>query len=672
MARRLQILLLEDNPSDAELMARELPKAGLDADSRRVETEAEFRSALEVPPDLILADYHLPQFNALQALQILKEKNLDLPLIVVTGALGDESAAECVKQGAADFLLKDRLGRLGAACRQALENKRLRGEQRRAEELQKQRATELEALNQVSRALRAAHNPKEMLSVFVHESAKVLEADNMSLLLVKGRELEVVAGCGETVAILGERFPRPADWLDEKFRNGEPRLNQNLASEDTNRPMRVCKMLNMGMAACACVALATHKSTIGLLHAGWRNPCVELEPKKHLLSVLGDLAASAIQRSSLHDETRRRLQRLTALRAIDVAISGSVDLRVTLGVLLDQVMSQLGADATSVRIMNPFTRSFDFASGRGFRTNLLQKIPLRLGDGTVGRTIAERRTLKIHDFADVSSRYFDPTLIAEEKFVSYFGTPLVAKGEIKGVLELFMRSKCEPDEEWLTFLEALAGQAAIAIDAHEMFEGSQRASIEITRAYDATLEGWVKVLDLRDKESEGHTDRVMNLTLQLARRMAMDEKDLIQIRRGALLHDIGNMSIPDAILLKPAPLTEQEWEIIREHPRIAHQILSPIAYLKPALDIPYCHHERWDGTGYPRGLKGEEIPLAARIFAVVDVWDSLCNDRPFRKAWPPEKVCDYIRNLSGIQFDPRVANAFLESLVQESRRVLLA
>jgi len=254
------------------------------------------------------------------------------------------------------------------------------------------------------------------------------------------------------------------------------------------------------------------------------------------------------------------------------------------------------------------------------------------------------------------------SLWAGEGFATYYGVPLIAKGEIKGVLEVFRRDPFQPDAAWFNFLEAFATQAAIAIDNAQLFTGLQRSNIELAIAYDATIEGWSHALDLRDKETEGHTQRVTELTLRLARAMGMSDEELVQVRRGALLHDIGKMGIPDHILLKPDKLTDQEWEIMRQHPRYAYEMLSPIAYLRPALDIPYFHHEKWDGTGYPGSLRGEQIPLPARIFAVVDVWDALGSDRPYRAGWPTEKVLDHIREQSGKHFDPRVAEMLLKIL----------
>lgn len=198
-------------------------------------------------------------------------------------------------------------------------------------------------------------------------------------------------------------------------------------------------------------------------------------------------------------------------------------------------------------------------------------------------------------------------------------------------------------------------------------EALQIAHDNLREAYEKTIEGWVRALDLRDRETEGHTQRVTELTLRVAAKLGLNDDELIQIRRGALLHDMGKMAIPDEILQKPGPLNEAEWEEMRRHPIYAHNMLSPIAYLHPALEIPFCHHERWDGSGYPRGLKGEEIPLTARLFAVIDVWDALCSDRPYRKKLPRNEVITYLKEKAGTLFDPRLVELFLSTIENEDK-----
>jgi len=195
---------------------------------------------------------------------------------------------------------------------------------------------------------------------------------------------------------------------------------------------------------------------------------------------------------------------------------------------------------------------------------------------------------------------------------------------------------------------------------------------QLTDVFNSTIEGWARLLSLRDDETAGHSDRVMEMSLRLAERMGLRERELMFVRWGALLHDIGKMGVPDEILLKPGPLNAEEWQVMRRHPGYAHSSLSHIEFLHPALDIPYCHHEKWDGTGYPQGLRGKDIPLMARIFAVVDVWDALRSDRPYRAGWSEPQVQEYIRDQSGTHFDPEIVTEFLLLLAGERSREVLA
>jgi putative nucleotidyltransferase with HDIG domain len=388
-----------------------------------------------------------------------------------------------------------------------------------------------------------------------------------------------------------------------------------------------------------------------------------------LLQGLADQGVQAITNARLFEETRRRLKLVQALRNIDLAIAGSFDLRLTFSVALDEITAQLGMDAAAILLFNPHTVILEYAAWRGFRTGAIQHLHLRLGEGYAGRAALERRTIHIPCLPEAERDSVQAPLLADEGFITYYAVPLIAKGQIQGVLEVCHRSPVDPDGEWLQFLETLAGQAAIATDNVALLDQLERSHLELILAYDATIEGWARALDLRDKETEGHSRRVTEMTLRLARALGMKEEELVHVRRGALLHDIGKAGVPDSILLKPGPLTPEEWEIMRRHPRYAYEMLSPIAYLRLALDIPYCHHEKWDGTGYPRGLKGEQIPLAARIFAVVDVWDALSSDRPYRPAWLPEKMRAYLKEEAGRHFDPRVVEVFLKILEEEGRRI---
>jgi PAS domain S-box-containing protein len=379
---------------------------------------------------------------------------------------------------------------------------------------------------------------------------------------------------------------------------------------------------------------------------------------QHLLSILRDVT----ERKQARQEIERQLDRMKSLRAIDLAILGTTDLQLALRTILDEISRHLGGDAVAIYLFNPHTLALEPAASIGFRRPDFGQVSIHLGEGVTGRAALERRTIVVAESAvEQTAIRFQP-IAAAEGIQAVCSTPLIARGNLIGVLTVYLHEPFHAGQGWLEFFETLAGQAALAVDIGKSADDLQRTNLELALAYDTTIEGWSHALDLRDKETEGHTRRVMEMTIKLARAAGIGETELAHIRRGALLHDIGKMGVPDQILFKPAALTEAEWAVMRMHPVFAYNLLSPIFYLRPALDIPYCHHEKWDGTGYPRGLKGEEIPLVARLFAVADVWDALRSDRPYRRAWREEKVIEHIRSLSGTHFDPRAVDLFLKVL----------
>ncbi len=357
-----------------------------------------------------------------------------------------------------------------------------------------------------------------------------------------------------------------------------------------------------------------------------------------------------------------QLKQLATLRTIDLAITSGTDLNLTLSMILDYVQKHLNVDAASVLLFNPQTQYLDFAAGAGFWTSALQHTHLRIGEGLAGLAVLDRTIVHIPDLKKRKTGLLRSTTLSGENFTAYYAVPLIVREKVLGVLEIFHRSTLAADREWKDFLYALAGQASIAIDNAMMFKDLQRSNVELTLAYDKTIDGWSRALNLRDKETEDHTRRVTGLTLRLARRMSIPEAELIHIRRGSALHDIGKVAIPDHILLKPAPLTKEEWDIMRRHPLIAAEILKPISYLASALPIPRFHHEKWDGSGYPEGLAGENIPLAARLFAFADVYDALTSNRPYRPAWSHAEAIEYISKNSALHFDPKLVPEFIRMM----------
>lgn len=388
----------------------------------------------------------------------------------------------------------------------------------------------------------------------------------------------------------------------------------------------------------------------------WFDSRIALLSDTQILLVVRDIT----NYKRLENQLEQRARQRAAIRSTGLAIASGLDLKLLLSMLLDQVADLLRVDAAAVLLLNPESNLLVFASGAGFQTNLPQNMRLKLGEGLAGKVAMERKpvsvpALNLNEIGFAASRYF-----ADERFVAYYGLPLVAKGKTLGVLEIFNRAPLKLDPEWVEFINTISGQAAIAIDNAILFKDLQRATAELNIAYNATIEGWSRALDLRDKETEGHTRRVTDMTTRLAHMMGVEKDMIIRMRRGAALHDIGKVAIPDEILFKPGPLTEDEWHIMRQHPAIAVNLLSPISYLAPALEIPHWHHERWDGTGYPDRLQGEQIPFSARLFAVVDVYDALTSDRPYRSAWSKAEALAYIESQSGQYFDPRIVLEFMK------------
>ena len=368
------------------------------------------------------------------------------------------------------------------------------------------------------------------------------------------------------------------------------------------------------------------------------------------------------ERKSAEEKIRQQLTHIAALREIDQAITSSFDLGVSLNVLLTHAIKLLNVDAATVLRLHPELKTLEFAAGVGFRTNLVKTSSIRINESYAGKAVMERRIVRIPNLTNEPDNLFQFGFLKNEGFVSYYGAPLIVKGKVIGILEVFNRTFIERDADWFDLFTSLAGQAAIAMDNLMLFTNLQKSNLELSLAYDATIEGWSHAMDLRDRETEGHTLRVTKMSMDLAEELGFSEKELVHMHRGALLHDIGKLGVPDQILLKPDKLTEGEWEIMRQHPTYAFEMLIPIAYLRPALDIPYCHHENWDGSGYPRGLRGEQIPLSARIFAVIDVWDAITSDRPYRLAWTEEKALEYIKEQAGKRFDPHIVDVFLNTI----------
>jgi PAS domain S-box-containing protein len=626
--RPLRVLYAEQNPTDIDLTIRHFhthaPHIHLDVVRTLAEVLERLSDREEIARvDALMLDYRLHSMNALEVVKQLRQtQGLDMPIVLVTRHGDEEIAAQALRLGANDYVVKSPgyLYQLPGLLENAYHHTQVLREQ-----------IALQASEKRFRAL--IENSAEAVFLLNAQGVVLYASPSISRLL--GYETERFFGT--------DFFERvhPDDLLEL----------QNVMRE---------LLRQAGTTVSVDLRIKHQNSSWVWVESSMQNSLDEPAVRGIVVN-----ARNITERKLAEERIYRQVQRLNALRTVDMAITTSLDLRITLAVLLEHVISQLNVHAADILLLNPNSQMLVYSAGRGFRFRYAESARIRLGDSYAGRAALDRHTISIPDLTTLSHPSRFASFISEEGFAAYYGTPLIAKGQVKGVLEVYHRSVLDADPEWLGFYETLAGQAAIAIDNTELFENLQRANLDLTMAYDITLEGWVKALDLRDQETEGHTQRVAEKTIQLAYEMGFSDEAAAHLRRGALLHDIGKIAVSDNILLKPGPLTEEEWAIILKHPEYAFELLAPIEYLRPALDIPYCHHEKWDGTGYPRGLKGEQIPLGARIFAVVDVWDALSYDRPYRNGWEKEKVLDYIRSLSGTHFDPKVVDTFLSLINAE-------
>ncbi len=520
---------------------------------------------------------------------------------------------------------------------------------------------QLRRLVELSVTLNSTLDLDALLQLITSTATELLDCEEASILLYDDKQsrLYFAAATGSDPRELAE-IPVPIDssLAGTIFRTNKTMI-LNHVEEDPRHYSLVSEHVRFHVRSLVGVPMLIKDRVIGVLEGVNKRSGPFAEQDESILSVTASHAATAINNARLLRDSERRAQNLEAVCDINNAVLNSLDLQLTLPQILWYVQSRLEVDAADILLLDQHLNALTFAAGRGFRTDGLRHAVLRAGEGMAGRVATEKRTVRVPDLSRAGDAFTRAPMLAGEDFVAYHAAPLLVQGQVMGVLEVFHRSDLHADYDWLSFFRALADQTAIAIHSARLFTDLQRSNTELRLAYDATILGWSHALDLRDRETEGHTQRVTKLTVQLAEAFGLSEEAVTHIRRGALLHDMGKMGVPDAILLKPGTLTDEEWLHMRRHPQYAYDMLAQIDYLKPALDIPYCHHEKWDGTGYPRGLKGEDIPLAARLFAVVDVWDALYYDRPYRKGWTVENTLAYIREQSGRHFDPGVVDIFL-------------
>jgi PAS domain S-box-containing protein len=517
---------------------------------------------------------------------------------------------------------------------------------------------EAEIQHDISKSLTQSWQFDDVLDRFLINLQKYFRNDSSSIFLLENKLLKMVSSHGfrNPEQLAGLTFSEEDALFQEILETKSPLVLQN-----TEKDSRFVTYQNQNrILSWMAVPLIDNGKVFGIICFDSQVENTFTPDMAKLAQTLVNQASAAITKASLYKQTSTRLNRLQALHNIHQIFSASVDMKLSLNQYLLVITNQLEIDAAAVLIYDPQYHTLNYAHSIGFSTQALQFTRLKMGEGHAGQAALERKIIHLDNLQEGDIHLSRSSLFLEEGFKVYYGIPLIIKGQIKGVLELFHRSHIHPDPEWDDFLTSLSTQAAIAIENIQLLSEVQKSNIELNLAYNSTLEGLAKALDLRDHQTAGHSERVAEITLRLAKKMNISESQLIHIWRGALLHDIGKLAIPDYILQKPGTLTEDEWKIMKQHPEMAGEYLGGISFLKKALDIPYCHHEKWDGSGYPRGLKGEEIPLAARLFSIVDAYDALSSKRAYREAWSIDKIKEYLLSQSGIQFDPAIVTTFLD------------
>ncbi len=616
----IQVLLIEDDPDDVLLLRESL------AESNTIKMKLTHADRLsdglkfvgEQVFDVILLDLNLPDSRGLDTLSSLLREATNIPIVVLSGLADDYITIEAVRHGAQDFLVKGEIsGRmLGRVLRYAIERK------------------------QAEESLAESEAHYRQIIETAQEGIWTLDADNQTTLVnqrladMLGYTIEEIIGKNIDEFTDEEGKAIGAKSLENRRRGINEQLDFKYIRKDGSPLWAIIETSSL---------LDRDGNYVGAL------------------AMLTDIT----QRKQADVEIRQRLSELEVLYQSGLTFSQLVSPEAIAQKMLNLLDQKMDWHHTAIRMYDPQSKTLELLAFNTSklktqeerrtmekRLNTLQ----RSDQGISGWVIQHGEVVRSNNLKN------DPHYIE-----TFFGlqaglyVPIKIGERVIGVISIESERADAFSESDERLTMTLAAQAAIAISNALLLGDLKASNMELSQAYDATIAGWSGALDLRDKETEGHSQRVTEMTLKLARAFGLTDDELLHARRGALLHDIGKMGIPDAILLKPGQLTNEEWVIMRKHPEFAYNLLAPIDYLKPALDIPYCHHEKWDGSGYPRGLKGTEIPLAARIFAVVDVWDALTSDRPYRAAWSKEKVREHILFSSGTHFDPQVVDVLLKS-----------
>jgi PAS domain S-box-containing protein len=522
---------------------------------------------------------------------------------------------------------------------------------------EQKRRQEAESLREATSALTRTIELEKLFDIILESLAKLVSYTSASIEVIDLEQVEIVASRGlpNHKEYLGKKLGfRPEKWGINIENVDRPIIIPDVQADGRFTKLKGAEYIRGWMG----VPMIAEDNLIGYLNLDSDEVDFYNEAQADVVQIFANQAATAIQNAHrFRSETKRRNE-AENLQVAATVLTSSLDVEEVLQTILIALKEVTPYDSTSVLLLEG--DQVRIRAAKGILDPGLALDQLFPANNPLLREIQKSGKSIIVEDAQKDIRF--DNWPATDQVHGWLGIPLITRGQIIGYITLESCKVGAFNDNDAKLAQTFAHQAAVAIDNANLFTRLQETNEALSRAYDTTLEGWGKALELRDKETQGHTVRVTELTLKLAQQMGIHEPELTQMRRGVQVHDIGKMGVPDRILHKKDPLTKKEWAAMHQHPRYAFDLLYPITYLRPALDIAYCHHERWDGSGYPRNLKGEDIPLTARIFSVVDVWDALTSDRSYRKKWPRKKVINHLRNESGKHFDPHVVEVFLNMM----------
>ena len=551
---------------------------------------------------------------------------------------------------------------IGQQIATAVENARL------YEETQ-QRLSELSALFEVSGSLRGAATVGEMLPIILDKTLEVVAAEAGAIFLVDQVAGEmvvpVVRGPMEE-ALVGRSFPLAGTLTERMSRTGKPDLSPDLAA-DLRMPEEMRAMFR-GTGTGIGLPLRAADAPVGMMAVSWLVPHAVSDDEIHLLTAIADMAASAIYRANLFEQLQARLHGLSTLYEAGKTITATLRIGDVQDFIVGAASETLRAEGSYLFLWDEREETLVMRAAWGFLPEVVGQVKCRLGEGLSGWVFLEGKPVNIPDVAQDPRWKPEPdyeAFLSTGRIVSALAVPLVVGARTLGVLGVVNKtadgrrpkvvSFTPADESLLT---TLAGQVAIAIENARLYEDVRDLSLGAIRSL-------ASAIDARDPCTRGHSEQVARLSVLLAQELGWQGADLEMLEFAALLHDVGKIGIPDAILKKTEPLTRDEWNSIHLHPYQSAQMVKPVEPLQRIVPWIYHHQERWDGSGYPDGLKGERIPLASRIIAVADAFNAMTTDRPYRKAKSREEAIEELRRRAGTQFDPQVVEVFLELVVGE-------